>query len=152
MDAGPSRNLVQLGCTDQLEDRWLHLGFHDPKDHEAEDMKPFPVTCRCPLTSGNGGSWSHTGSPFSFADKGDTHVKTAYSRIHRWLAENKCARLHLNQIINSIRTFVLKKVPLNPGQVFYYPQLREETTVVFLCYFTSCLHDRRFGLYTQTES
>lgn len=40
----------------------------------------FPSHARCPLTSGNRGSCSNPESPSSFAEKGNTHVKTAYSR------------------------------------------------------------------------
>lgn len=56
------------------------LVFMTLKTTRLKTQNLFQSHARCPLTSGNRGSCSNTESTSSFAEKGNTHVKTAYSR------------------------------------------------------------------------
>lgn len=66
---------MKLAALASYETIGFHPSFHGSQDHKAEDAQPF----LCPLTAGNGGRWFSTES-LSFAEKGDTHVKTSYGR------------------------------------------------------------------------
>lgn len=80
VDAGPSWSRVQLAAIASYESAGFPPSFHDPQDHKAKDTQPFLIIPRVPTYSWKWDSWSHSESPFSFAEKGDPHGKTAYSR------------------------------------------------------------------------
>lgn len=80
MDAGSSWNRMQLAAIANYKAIGFHPSLHDPKDLKAKDTQPFLIIPQVPTYSWKWGSWSSTESSLSFAEKGDSHVKTAYSR------------------------------------------------------------------------
>ena len=75
VDIGPSWDIVKLAAVASYKIIGFHPSFQGSQGHKAEDTQPF----LCPLTAGHGGGWFNIES-LSFAEKGDMHGKTAYSR------------------------------------------------------------------------
>lgn len=79
VDAGPFWNHIQLATIANYKTIGFHPSLHDSEDHKAEDTQPFLIIPQVPTFSWKWGQ-SNTESPLSFAEKGNTHVKTVYSR------------------------------------------------------------------------